>query len=149
MTSYERSFGRGLWHSLNVVWLGEALLLSDKVEEAHSVAKRALALTRELKHRTCELWTLRLLGDIAARRETPDGAVAECYYHQVLEFAAALEMRPLVACCHFGLGSLYRRTGNGGQAREHIKSATTMFRDMDMQFWLQKADGEIRERGYA
>jgi tetratricopeptide (TPR) repeat protein len=146
-SSYEHTFGIGLWHSLNVVWLGEALLLSDQLEDAHSVAERALALTREFKHRTCELWDLRLLGEIAARRDPPHVSVAEGYYREALTLAAELGMRPLVAHCHLGLGTLYRRMGTRDQAREHLDSATAMFREMDMPFWLQKADAEIPERG--
>jgi lipopolysaccharide biosynthesis regulator YciM len=48
-------------------------------------------------------------------------------------------MRPLVAHCHLGLGKLYRRTGEREQAREHLTTATTMYREMDMRFWLEQA----------
>jgi hypothetical protein len=43
-------------------------------------------------------------------------------------------MRPLVAHCHLGLGKLYRRTGQGEQAQEHLAAATTMYRDMGMTY---------------
>ena len=48
-------------------------------------------------------------------------------------------MRPLVAHCHLGLGKLYRRTGDHVKAEEHLTIATTMYREMDMGFWLEKA----------
>ena len=54
-------------------------------------------------------------------------------------------MCPLVAHCHLGLGKLYRRTGKRQQAQEHLTTATTMFREMDMGFWLEKAEAEMRE----
>jgi len=54
-------------------------------------------------------------------------------------------MRPLVAHCHLGLGKLYRRTGQREQAREHLTTATTMYREMDMMFWLEQAGQELRE----
>jgi len=53
-----------------------------------------------------------------------------------------LGMRPLVAHCHLGLGKLYRRTGKREQAHEHFATATTMYREMEMQFWLEKAEDE-------
>ena len=53
-------------------------------------------------------------------------------------------MRPLVAHCHLGLGRLYRRTGDSEQAREHLTTATTMYREMDMRFWLEQAEAELR-----
>ena len=52
-------------------------------------------------------------------------------------------MRPLVAHCHLGLGTLYRRTGDQAKAKEHLTTATTMYREMDMTFWLEKADAEL------
>ena len=54
--------------------------------------------------------------------------------------AVGLGMRPLVAHCHLGLGKLYRRTGKREQAREHLMTATTMYREMDMRFWLEQAE---------
>ena len=56
-------------------------------------------------------------------------------------------MRPLVAHCHLGLGKLYRRTGKREQAQEHLTTATTMYREMDMRFWLEQAEAEMRELG--
>jgi lipopolysaccharide biosynthesis regulator YciM len=52
-------------------------------------------------------------------------------------------MRPLVAHCHLGLGQLYRRRGNREQAQEHLTIATTMYREMDMTYWLEKAKTEL------
>ena len=51
-------------------------------------------------------------------------------------------MRPLVAHCHFGLGKLYRRTGNDERAREHLTSAVTMYREMDMGIYLKGAEAK-------
>ncbi len=48
-------------------------------------------------------------------------------------------MRPLMAHCHFGLGTLYRRTGQREQAQECLAAAAAMFREMDMPSWLEKA----------
>jgi hypothetical protein len=53
--------------------------------------------------------------------------------------ACDLSMRPLIAHCHLGLGKLYRRTGKREQAREHLTTATTMYREMDMTYWLEQA----------
>jgi len=52
-------------------------------------------------------------------------------------------MRPLVAHCHLGLGKLYRRTGKCEQAQEHLGTASTMYREMDMRFWLDQAGAEL------
>jgi hypothetical protein len=56
-------------------------------------------------------------------------------------------MRPLVAHCHLGLGKLYGRTGKREQAQEHLTTAATMYREMDMRFWLDQAVAEIARLG--
>ena len=47
------------------------------------------------------------------------------------------------AACHLGLGKLYGRTGKREQAQEHLTTATTMYRDMGMTYWLEKAEAEM------
>ena len=52
-------------------------------------------------------------------------------------------MRPLVAHCHLGLGKLHRRTGKREPTQEHLTTATTMYGEMDMRFWLEQAEAEM------
>jgi hypothetical protein len=35
--------------------------------------------------------------------------------------------------------------GEGEQARDHFTTATTMYREMDMRFWLEQAEAEVKE----
>jgi hypothetical protein len=55
-------------------------------------------------------------------------------------------MRPLVAHCHLGLGKLYRRLGDA-KAQEHLTTASTMYRKLEMASWLEKAQHEWRVSG--
>jgi hypothetical protein len=86
---------------------------------------------------------LQLLAEVASHRGPPDDEVAQRHHRQALALAGELGMRPLVAHCHLGLGKLYRRTGNREQAHEHLTTATTMYREMDMRFWLDQAEAEL------
>jgi hypothetical protein len=52
-------------------------------------------------------------------------------------------MRPLVAHCHLGLGKLYRRTGKRELAQEHLTTATTLYHEMGMTYWLEQAEPEL------
>ena len=72
---------------------------------------------------------------------------AEAHYREALALAEPRGMRPLVAHCHLGLGKLYRRTGKRREAQEHLTTATTMYREMDMRFWLEQAEAECMELG--
>jgi tetratricopeptide (TPR) repeat protein len=127
-------------HSLSVQQLGEAYLLADQWENARACADRTVMLARGRGERAYEAWALRLLGDIASHHGRPEVATAAAHYGAALTLASELEMRPLVAHCHLGLGRLYRRAGDRAKADEHLVSATTMYREMDMAFWLRKAE---------
>ncbi len=40
---------------------------------------------------------------------------------------------------------LYRRTGKRQEAQEHLTTATTMYREMGMTYWLEQAEAELEE----
>jgi tetratricopeptide (TPR) repeat protein len=78
------------------------------------------------------------------QRDVLEAAVAAGRYQHALSLAGELGMRPLAAHCHLGLGQLYRRTGKLEQAQEHLSKATTMYREMGMTYWLEKAEAKVR-----
>jgi tetratricopeptide (TPR) repeat protein len=125
--------------------LGEAHLLASRLEEAYALAERALALAREHQERGTQAYALRLLGDIAARREPPEVVQAEDHYRQALALAEELGMRPLQAHCHHGLGTLYRQTGHAALARTALSTAVEMYHAMDMTFWLPAAEAALAQ----
>jgi tetratricopeptide (TPR) repeat protein len=131
--------------ALYVAWLSEASLLAGRREEASAGAARALAQARAKRERGHEAWTLRLLGDIAARREPPASDQAEVHYRQALALAEELGMRPLQAHCHRGLGTLYATVGQQEQARAALTTAIAMYRAMDMTFWLPQAKAALAQ----
>jgi DNA-binding NtrC family response regulator/tetratricopeptide (TPR) repeat protein len=127
--------------------LGEIYLLAGRLAEASQHAGQALDLARDRKQRGCEALALRLVGQVASHRDRFGPGEAEECCGQALGLAGELGMRPLVAQCHLDLGTLYRRTGRHGQAREHLAAATTMFREMDMTYWLEKLETQRRDAG--
>ena len=110
--------------------LGEVQLLAGHLEEAHALAEGALALACEHQERGHQAYALRLLGEIAARREPPESNQAGDDYRQAL--ADELGMRPLVAHCHLGLGKLYARIGHHAAARAALTTAIELYRAMAM-----------------
>ena len=125
--------------------LGGAYLLDGRLADATRIAQDGLAAARQRGERGVEGQLLRLLGDIAAHPDRFEVDTAEAHYRQALALAEELGLRPLVAHCHLGLGKLYRRTGKRQEAREHLTTATTMYREMDMRYWLEQAEAEMRE----
>ena len=139
--------GAGLFHSLGVVHLGEAFLLTGQLDAAQSAAERALTVARSRGERSYEAWALRLVAEIAARRETAALDTAAGAYEQAGALAEALGMRPLLAHCRLGLATLHRRAGRWAPVPEHLAAATSMFREMDMRFWLERAQADFSELG--
>jgi tetratricopeptide (TPR) repeat protein len=142
LTAFE-SAGNGLFQSLSVVQLGEAYLLADQVEDARACADRAVRLARERGERGYEAWALRLLGEIASHQSRPDVATADAHYGAAMALASELGMRPLVAHCHLGLGTLYAKIGRLEQARAELSTAIELYRTMEMTFWLVRAETEM------
>jgi tetratricopeptide (TPR) repeat protein len=130
-------------HALRVAALSEAFLLDGRTDDAFQTAQRALDLSRAHKEQGHEAWALRLLGEIAAQRDPPDGDKAEASYRQALALAGKLRMRPLMAHCHLGLGTLYTNVGQREQACAELSAALDLYRAMDMTFWLSRAEAAL------
>jgi tetratricopeptide (TPR) repeat protein len=126
--------------------LGEAYLMVGRLQDAAACATKAVEAARARGERGFEAWALRLQAEIALAAQPPDAAAAEARYREAKTLAGALEMRPLLAHCHLGLGKLYRRTGRRPEAQEHLTIATSMYREMDMRFWLEQAEAAVREQ---
>jgi tetratricopeptide (TPR) repeat protein len=124
------------------VWLGEAYLAAGDPERARQHAQASLEVARAQPQRGTEAWAWRLLGEVAVEESPPDIPGAETAYREALARASGLGMRPLVAHCHLGLGKLYHRIGDRARAEEHLTLAATMYREMDMRFWLERAEAE-------
>jgi class 3 adenylate cyclase/tetratricopeptide (TPR) repeat protein len=137
----------GLGHAVRLSRLSEGFLLAGRIDDARERARQALDLATAQKERGNEAYALRVLGEIAARGERSEVAAAERDLGAALALGTELGMRPLVAHCHLGLGKLYRRTDKPEQAQGHLATATTMYREMGMTFWLEKAEAELAEAG--
>jgi hypothetical protein len=53
-------------------------------------------------------------------------------------------MRPLIAHCHHGLGRLHQLAGAHQQAAKHFMTAAAMYRELDMPFWIKRAEAQRR-----
>ena len=123
------------------VSLGRACLLLGRLDEARRVGDRAIEFSPH--HPGFAAHALHLLGDIMTHPDRFDAESGKAHYGRTLALAEPRGMRPLVAHCHLGFGKLYRRTGARRQALEHLTTAATMYREMDMRFWLTQAEAEL------
>ena len=137
---------------------GSMELLADRdPEEARKILDPVVERMMEAVHHY-EGTVNQVMGDgIMALFGAPigheDHALRACYYsrpprregiaRRIVGVEVKVVLRPLVAHCYLGLGKLYRRTGQCEQAREHLTTATTMYREIDLRFWLEKTEAEM------
>jgi tetratricopeptide (TPR) repeat protein len=140
--SLRTSGGQG---SLRLAWLSEVCRLAGRSQEAWQLARQALDLAQQCKERPNEAHALHQLGVVQAHADPPDTVQAEAHYQQALVLAHELGMRPFIAHCHFGLGTLYTRIGQREQARAELTAAIDLYRTMDMTFWLPQAEAALAQ----
>ena len=124
------------WPALVLLFAGTAYLEVGRIDEAAGLAREAIDLSRRLGARPAEAHALCLAGDVASAGGADD---AEGYYRESLTLAGELALRPRIAHCHLGLATLSQRTGNREGLEEHVTAATTMYREMKMSRWLERA----------
>ncbi len=112
----ERQAARGIvgQHDWAYHTLGRASLLLGRLDEARRLGARVVEFLPSQPGFAAH--ALRLLGDVATHADGFDAETGEAHYGRALALAKPLGMRPLVAHCHRGLGSLRRRIGKPQQA---------------------------------
>jgi class 3 adenylate cyclase/tetratricopeptide (TPR) repeat protein len=132
-------------HARRVAYLSEAYLLTGHLDEATRLAGSALTFAQAHQARGNEAYALWLLGEVYAHQEPLVAAVAEAHYQQALVLADELGMRPLLAHCHRGLGTLYARQSQQEQARTALSTAIDLYRAMEMMFWLPQTETTLAQ----
>jgi class 3 adenylate cyclase/tetratricopeptide (TPR) repeat protein len=132
-------------HARWVAYLSEACLLTGRMDEAMDLARSALTFARDLKARGNEAYALWLLGEIHTHQEPLGGEAAAAAYRQALALAEALGMRPLLAHCYLGLGTLHMKGGQLAQARATLSTAIELFNAMEMTLWLPQAEAALAQ----
>ena len=124
---------------LLLVKCGEIHLLAGELGEAAGLASRALRLAEEQKERGNEVYARHLLAEVCAL-EHPGSEDSERHYREALSLATELGMRPLAAHAHAGLWRVCQQRSESAQALQHLSATQTMYRDMNMRFWLDRLE---------
>ncbi len=124
--------------------LAEGYLVAHRPHDARSAALRAVEEARQQgAMATVARATWVIAGAASVLDAVPEASRA---FRDAADVAERLGMRPLVAHCHLGLGKLYRRGDEPDQAHQHLATATAMYREMDMRFWVEQAETEMNAR---
>ena len=129
-----------LGRAMGMAWEVETYMLAGKHGEAETRARQLLEVCQERKDQGSEAWLRCLLADILAGSASPNLMQVEASYREAVALAHELQMRPLQARCHLGLGQTYARCGNNSVAQSELHSARELYDTMSMPFWIMKAD---------
>ena len=132
-------------HALFTAQLAHAYLGARRGNEASQLAADALSIARRRGERGYEARALHILGEIVGHAAVPHLDIAIRHQRDALALAQDSGMRPLAAHCHVSLAKLYLSTAQREQAHEHFATGMMMYREMDMRFWLKKAEQETGE----
>ena len=125
--------------------LGEAQLLAGRLEEAHALAERALALARDAPGTGQPGYALRLLGEIAARREPPERRAGRSLLPPGPRPGRGTRHAPAPGPLPPGLGTLYARSAGESRPAPNCPPPSTLYRAMDMTFWLPQAEAALAQ----
>jgi tetratricopeptide (TPR) repeat protein len=109
--------------------------------------EEALRLSQKYSERGMEAWSLTLLGRILGRMEIPQIHKAEEYILQGMKISDEMKEKAYCALGYFSLGELYANAGQKKMALENLRKAESMFQEMGMDYWLGKAQEELKRLG--
>jgi class 3 adenylate cyclase/tetratricopeptide (TPR) repeat protein len=123
-----------------------AMVLFDQgdLEEALRSSEKALELSLKNNERRYEglsrIWIGRILGSKKeARYREGEQFILEGY--QILK---ELDVRPAMAQGHFHFGELYKNSGDGFKAVDHLNKAKSMFEEMEMDYWTARSQEALK-----
>ena len=124
-------------------FLSQVYSLSGRYQDALAIAQDTLKLARRYGERGAEAWASYLIGASMAELHPNQRKDVRESYIAAQNLAEELSMRPLIAHCALGLAKLDAASGDSATARSELQSALSMYRDMDMPFWLEQAETEM------
>jgi class 3 adenylate cyclase/tetratricopeptide (TPR) repeat protein len=136
--SLERSTG-----SFDLLWTrhwtvpAHAYLAAGRLAEARTAVAAGFAAVAARNARGYLAPLLRVEAEILALESADRSGGGRL--PEALEVATKLGMRPEAAHCRLALARLDLGAGKPRDAEEHLRAAITLYRDMSMGFWLERA----------
>ena len=121
---------------------GDACLRARRFSEADELSVCALKLARDHGERGHMAWVLKLRGEVELGRRPASIEEATGFFREALELSEELGMRPLAAQTRIALAKVEARLGRQAAASEYLQTAIAGFRDMNMAWWVARAEAE-------
>jgi class 3 adenylate cyclase/tetratricopeptide (TPR) repeat protein len=127
--------------------LADAYYRAGDMKSALASAMETLDLATETRVIAYCPQVLETLGHIYSHPDQRDPDKAEAYFREALKAAEELGYRVVTAACHADLGRLHRSLKKNTEAREELTRACEMYREMDMIYYLRKAEQDLAVLG--
>ncbi len=124
--------------------LGLVHLESGDLKNAQQYAEKALKLSQRDNEKWDEGLAWILMGRIYAEVGKSQIDKAEEYILNGIKILNDLKLKPLYSPGYLSLAELYADSGQKDQARENLKKANRLFREMGMNYWLYKAQKVLK-----
>jgi tetratricopeptide (TPR) repeat protein len=116
-------------------------------EEARRLTEKALRLSQSNNEKWSEGQSLIWLGSILGRSDPSRRDEAEDDILKGIKILEKLKSKPFSTLGLLFLGECYLDTGEKEKAVETLKKAESMFQEMGMDYWLGKAQEELKSLG--
>jgi len=123
-----------------IVALSEAYRLTGQLAKASLSAGEALRIYRQTDEHCFGARALLVMAKIQSENSSGQIEQAMQKYRQAKEMSEKLKMRPLLAHCCLELGQFYIRSGEYEKARTELIKTIDLYRSLDMELWLPKAE---------
>ncbi|MBW1774954.1 MAG: tetratricopeptide repeat protein [Deltaproteobacteria bacterium] len=131
-------------HLFILAWCRAA---SGDAEGARTTMEEALAASRKNHEKYTEGKILLWMGSILGAPPFQNHQRAEDAIRDGIKILEAMMAAPDVSTGRLFLGELYADMGRVDKAREYMKTAAAMFRDMEMNYWLDRAEKKLQDLG--
>jgi class 3 adenylate cyclase len=131
--------------ALYSTFLSYVLHDSGDLAEAQDYAEEAIELSMKNNDRFLEGLSNSSMGRILVKRNSSRVDEAEKYVLKSIQILNELKACPYLAQAYFYLGELYANAGFKDKARENLRKALSMYREMDIKYWPDKIQ-EVLDR---
>lgn len=130
--------GSDWWKSFHYLYLGKILFAQGDLKRSRSTIEEAIRISQTNSEKHFEGASWAWLGKILGKTDPAQRDQAAEYMLKGIRILDELKIKPWCSEGHLYLGQHYAASGNMQNARHHLKKAESAFREMGLEYWLQR-----------
>ncbi len=121
-------------------WMAEVFALANKPKEAVELCQKIRELKTESGQGSGDIHMHRALAITTAQKSRPAWDKVDRQMQTAIQVAIDCGARPDRAITHYRYAELLHKKGDPAAAHEQLDQATALFREMEMNWWLEQAE---------